>query len=80
LDLKLNGFSGLDIIPQLKEKYPNIQIVIVTGYREEMKGAIDKALELDVYACLYKPFAIDHLLKILSDIYNQSLKQQLVVH
>jgi DNA-binding NtrC family response regulator len=79
LDLKLNGFSGLDIIPQLKEKYPNIQIVIVTGYREEMMGAIDKALELDAYACLYKPFAIDQLLKILSDIYNQSLKQQLIV-
>lgn len=79
LDLKLNGISGLDIIPQLKEKYPDNQIVIVTGYREEMAGAINKALELDAYACLYKPLEIDHLLKILSDIYNQSLKQQLVV-
>jgi DNA-binding NtrC family response regulator len=79
LDLKLNGISGLDIIPQLKETYPDNQIVIVTGYREEMAGAINKALELDAYACLYKPLEIDHLLKILSDIYNQSLKQQLGV-
>jgi DNA-binding NtrC family response regulator len=80
LDLKLNGISGLDIIPQLKETYPDNQIVIVTGYGEEMEGVINKALELDVYACLYKPLEIDHLLKILSDIYKQSLKQQLVVH
>ena len=79
LDLKLNGISGLDIIPQLKEKYPDNQIVIVTGYREEMSGAINKALEFDAYACLYKPLQIDQLLKVLSDIHHQSLRQQLVV-
>ena len=79
LDLKLNGISGLDIIPKLKEAYPNNQIVIVTGYGEEMVGAINKALELSAYTCLYKPLEIDHLLKILSDINIQSLKQQLIV-
>lgn len=80
LDLKLNSISGLDIIPQLKEKYPDNQIVIVTGYREEMSEAINKALEFDAYACLYKPLQIDHLLKVLSDIHHQSLRKQLVVY
>jgi DNA-binding NtrC family response regulator len=79
LDMKLDGICGLDIIPQLKEIYPDNQIVIVTGYREEMSEAINKALELDAYACLYKPLQIDHLLNVVSEIYHQSLKQQLVV-
>lgn len=79
LDMKLDGICGLDIIPQLKEKYPDNQIVIVTGYREEMAEAINKALEFDAYACLYKPLQIDHLLNVVSEIYHQSLKQQLVV-
>src|SRR6185437_12297462 len=40
VDLKMPGESGLDLAPQLASQFPNIQIVVLTGY-----GSIATAVE-----------------------------------
>ena len=73
LDMKLNGIGGLDVLRTIREQYPRLPVILVTGYREEMAPAIEAALELNAYTCLYKPFEIEELLKILSQVRRSEL-------
>ncbi len=68
LDMKLNGINGLDVLRTIREKYPRLPVILVTGNREEMSPAIEAGLELNAYTCLYKPFEIENLLEVLSQI------------
>jgi len=65
LDLKLNGLSGLDVLKEIRKKYPQLPVLLVTGYRHEMAASIQAALEIN--ACLYKPLEIPRLLQLLTD-------------
>jgi len=78
LDMKLNGLSGLDVLKEIKGKYPRLPVILVTGYREEMSQAIEAALKIGAYTCLYKPFQIEELLQLLTEISRQKLARILV--
>ena len=43
LDMKLNGISGLDVLKQIRQHYPELPVVMITGYRQEMTSAIQAA-------------------------------------
>lgn len=73
LDMKLNGVSGLDILRELRKKYPHLPVLLVTGYREEMLPAIEMSLEIGAYTCLYKPLQIEQLIQVLNEIKHQEL-------
>ena len=73
LDLKLNSISGLEVLKEIREHYPHLPVILVTGYREEMAPAIEAALKINAYACLYKPFHIERLLQLLTEIQHQEL-------
>ena len=75
LDMKLNSINGLDVLQEIREQYPNIPVILVTGYRAEMAEAIEGAIELKVYACLYKPLWIEKLFQILVEIHHEELSQ-----
>jgi hypothetical protein len=49
----------------------------VTGYRMEMAKAIDEALRLNAYVCLYKPLDIPHLFSTLEKIQKEALQKKL---
>jgi len=73
LDMKLNGLSGLDVLKEIREKYPRLPVILATGYREEMSQAIEEALKIGAYACLYKPFQIEELLQVLTEISRREM-------
>ena len=77
LDMKLNGTTGLDVLKQIRQRPFGVAVILVTGYREEMAGAIEAALALGAFTCLYKPFEIEELLGVLGDIHNQELRGKL---
>ena len=77
LDMKLNDISGLDILKKIRKAYLQLPIILVTGYREKMKAAIDAALKIDAYTFLYKPFQIEKLIELLTKIHHQQLKKTL---
>jgi two-component system, NtrC family, response regulator HydG len=68
LDMKLKGVDALQVLRELRARYPSLPVVMVTGYRQEMEAAIKSALEINAYACLYKPLEIPALLEMLSKI------------
>jgi len=73
LDMKLNNISGLEVLREIREQHPHLPVVLVTGYREQMALAIEVALKLSAYTCLYKPLEIERLLQLLTQIYHQEL-------
>jgi len=73
LDMKLNRINGLEVLKEIRAHYPHLPVIIVTGYREEMAPAIEAALKIDAYACLYKPFQVENLLQLLTEIRHQEL-------
>lgn len=59
LDLNLSSESGLDIFEHIREQYPQISVIIATGY-----GTFDiakKAIKMDVVDFLSKPVGLDDL-------------------
>jgi len=77
LDMKLNGISGLDVLKKIRERFPYIPVVLITGYRHDMASAIEAALEINAYTCLYKPLQIEELLKVLNRVHQQRVGRML---
>jgi DNA-binding NtrC family response regulator len=56
IDIKLPNIDGLETFLRLKEINPDILTVMMTGFRNEVKEALEKAQAASAIACLYKPF------------------------
>lgn len=78
LDLKLGSANGVDILNQIKQRHPAKPVIMVTGYRQEMRNSIDKGFELGAYACFYKPFEMNALIDVVEEIRLKRLKNLLV--
>jgi CheY-like chemotaxis protein len=75
LDLHLNHINGLDVLKEIRKGHPELPVLLVTGYRNEMATVIQGALEINAYACLYKPLEIPRLLQTLSEIQLVNLRE-----
>lgn len=56
IDVKLPNIDGLETLLRLKAINPEILTVMMTGFRNEVKEALEKAQEAAAITCLYKPF------------------------
>jgi DNA-binding NtrC family response regulator len=75
LDMKLNGISGVDVLKQIRQRHPDLPVLMVTAYRQEMAAAIQAALAINAFTCLYKPLEIPALLQTLSDLQLKRLRK-----
>jgi two-component system response regulator HydG len=80
LDMKLDGVSGLEILREIRARYPHLPVVLVTGYRDEMASAIEAALEIKAYTCLNKPIEMEELLQVLTQVRHRELGRILEHH
>ncbi len=67
LDLYLPGKSGIDVIKEVNQSYPNIKILVISG--TEDKAVVQSLLNFKIHAFLKKPYSrnaiIDKLGKVL---------------
>jgi two-component system response regulator HydG len=73
LDMKFPDTTGLEALKELRGRYPHLAVVLVTGYGEEMAPAIEAALKINAYTCLYKPIEMEKLLDTFDAIRQQEL-------
>ncbi len=59
LDLKMPGIDGLEVLRQVKEKHPNVEVIVLTGHGSEDVARL--CAELGACAYLEKPVDIDEL-------------------
>jgi DNA-binding NtrC family response regulator len=60
LDVKMPGMDGIQALREIKQRYPLVEVVMLTGH-----GTIDTAIEgmkLGAFDYLLKPTNIDHLM------------------
>lgn len=56
LDVRLPGANGLDILKEVKIKYPNMEVIIVSAHGD--MDTVIKAMRLDAFDYLRKPFRL----------------------
>ncbi len=65
-DLKMPGFSGLELLDIAKGRYPDTRVVIMTAYGT-VKGALE-ALKQGAFDFIHKPFQMSHIMEVLERI------------
>jgi signal transduction histidine kinase len=60
-DLRMPGKSGVDLLRHVKADYPDVEVIILTGYGE-LETAM-KAVELGAFAYVVKPFNYEAMLE-----------------
>ncbi|MBL0090468.1 MAG: sigma-54-dependent Fis family transcriptional regulator [Ideonella sp.] len=59
LDIKMPGIDGLEVLQNVKERHPDIEVVMVTGLSEDQTAV--RAMKLGAFDYLSKPFDPDEL-------------------
>ena len=73
-DIRMPGFSGLDILPDLRKLKPDVSIVVITAFGSE--EVYDKALQRGANAYLEKPIQLGKLSALIHEMF--SLKEKMV--
>ena len=70
IDMKLPTINGLETLLAIREADPGAVAIMMTAYREEVGDLMQRALDSDAYACVYKPIDGGELLSLIEDIVN----------
>jgi DNA-binding NtrC family response regulator len=65
LDVKMPGVGGLDVIRTVKERWPKIHVVLLTGHGSTKDA--ESGMQLGAYRYLMKPVAIEDLAAIIRE-------------
>jgi len=69
LDLKMPGIDGLEVLRRVKEKHPNVEVIVLTGHGSE--DAAKLCAELGACAYLEKPVDIEKLTEALQKAHRK---------
>ncbi|MDP6191005.1 MAG: response regulator, partial [Gammaproteobacteria bacterium] len=72
LDIRMGGLSGLDILPELKQKLPQVRVIMITAFHD-MNSTIE-AMQKGADDYIHKPIDLDELDQAL----NKALSHQQV--
>ena len=75
IDMILPTINGLETYLAIKKINPEVVAIMVTGYRQEMDGLIQQALNNNAYGCFYKPLDINEVLRFIEEIDKRKIKQ-----
>ena len=57
LDLKMPGMNGIEVLKKVKEAYPQVKVVMLTGHGSEKDE--EEARKLGAFDYLQKPFGLE---------------------
>jgi DNA-binding NtrC family response regulator len=70
LDVRLPGLSGPEVLERIKAQWPEVEVVILTGYADTETAV--RVMELGAFDYLVKPIAIDKLVYRLQDAHERA--------
>jgi len=62
LDIKMPQVSGLNVLKEIKEKYPAMKVIMITGYKSVETAS--EATSLGAAGYIVKPFKSDEILEV----------------
>jgi two-component system nitrogen regulation response regulator GlnG len=72
-DIRMPGFSGLELMQQLKAKLPGTPVIIMTAY-SDLESAV-AAFRGGAFEYLPKPFDVDHAVELVRRALDESRRQ-----
>jgi DNA-binding NtrC family response regulator len=63
LDMKMPGLGGLEVIRRIKDRDPDLQVVLLTGHGSVK--SVEEGMALGAFDYLMKPVKIDSLIRVL---------------
>ncbi len=72
LDIRMPRKDGLDVLKFVKEEYPDIPVIIITGLAS--LDEVKETVKMGAYACLKKPFVLEKVLEKVKTALNDSCK------
>jgi len=73
LDLKLGDAKGLDVLKNIRAKYPTKPVLLATAYGVETADSIKQGVQIGAYTSLYKPLEIESLVGVIKEIRRKKL-------
>ena len=62
-DLRMPKMGGIDLLRTIKEKFPHLPVVVITGYDNDSYRSDASAAHADGFLC--KPFRVDQIKELL---------------
>lgn len=75
--VKMPVMNGLETYLELRKIRPNIKVVMMAPYKQEVQNLVEEALRHNVYTCIYKPFDTEKLLKVIEGILAAKTKAEI---
>ncbi|HAJ72353.1 MAG TPA: nitrogen regulation protein NR(I), partial [Methylophilaceae bacterium] len=72
-DIRMPNGSGLDFLSEVKQKYPEIPVIIMTAY-SDLESAV-AAFQGGAFEYLAKPFDVDQAVDIIKRAVDESMRQ-----
>jgi len=72
-DIRMPGETGLNLLRQVKERYPQVPVIIMTAY-SDLESAVS-AFQGGAYEYLPKPFDVDHAVALVRRALEESVRQ-----
>lgn len=66
LDIVMPEMSGLEVLRELRQRFPHLPVVVITGHAGPEQ--IDEARDLGAVDCISKPFILNRLHEALRSI------------
>ena len=68
IEVNMPIMNGLEIYLALRKIRSDVKVVMTTNYREGLESLIDQAICQGAYVCIYKPFEVEKVTKLLERI------------
>lgn len=75
IDMKLPVLNGLETYLEIKKRNPQAVVMVMTAHRQEMDELVRQVIKNGAYTCIYKPFDMDEVLKIIEQISEKVRKR-----
>ncbi|MES2013386.1 MAG: nitrogen regulation protein NR(I) [Pseudomonadota bacterium] len=72
-DIRMPNGSGLDLLSEIKQKYPDIPVIIMTAY-SDLESAV-AAFQGGAFEYLAKPFDVDQAMDVIKRAVDESTRQ-----
>lgn len=73
-DVKMPNMNGIELLSHIKKKYPDIEVILLTGHLSTSDGI--EGIKLGAFDYLSKPVEFDHLLSKIKQAYEKELHQR----
>ena len=74
LDLMMPGMSGLAVLERIKQLYPQMEVILLTGIGSTSEGVA--GMKLGAFDYLMKPLQIEELIEKIGLAINKKLRSQ----